>query len=164
MLDTVHPYQDASSDAVGLGEMAGNPPASDARAQLAEVKDRVVEHARTSIRQARDSAASSLTDSRRQAADQIAGVASALKRTSEHLRSDNRGSIASLTESLSQHADQASSYIRDSNLAKMRQDAEQLARRRPGAVLGATFAVGLLLARFLRSSQGRPAGPGGRNA
>lgn len=131
--------------------------APDTRAQLTEVKDRVVEEARGSIRRARESAVSSLTDSRRQAADQVGGVASALRRTSEHLRSDEHGSIANLAESLSDQAERVSSYIRDSDLAKMRQDVERLARERPGAVLGATFVIGLLAARFLRSSGGRNA-------
>jgi hypothetical protein len=136
----------------------------DTRAHLPEVKDRVVEEARSSFRRARESASSSLTDSRRQAADQVGGVATALRRTGEHLRSDDHGSIANLAESLSEHADRASSYLRDSDLAKMRQDVERLARQRPGAVLGATFVLGLLAARFLRSSRARPAVSGGRDA
>jgi hypothetical protein len=132
-----------------------------ARAQIREVKDQVVDQAKTSLRQARDSATSSLNDSRHQAADRIGGLASAVRSTSEHLRSENRPGVANLTDSLAEQVERLSSYLRDRDLRAFRDDVENLARRQPAAALGIALALGMLGARFLKSSQ-RTSGPESR--
>jgi hypothetical protein len=124
-----------------------------ARAQIREVKDQVVDQARTSLRQARDSATSSLNDSRHQAADRIGGVASAVRSTSDHLRSENQPGVANLTDSLAEQVERFSSYLRDRDLRAFRDDVEHFARRQPAAALGLALALGMLGARFLKSSQ-----------
>jgi ElaB/YqjD/DUF883 family membrane-anchored ribosome-binding protein len=129
-----------------------------ARAQIREVKDQVVDQAKTSYRQARDSAASSLTDSRHQAADRLGGIAGAFRSTSEHLRSENRAGAANLTDSLADQVERLSSYLRDRDLRAFRDDVENFARRQPAVAVGVALAVGMLGARFLKSSQ--PAGGG----
>jgi hypothetical protein len=134
-------------------DAAGSP-----RTQLSQVKNQVVEQARSSFRQARDRAASSLTESRFQAADQIGGMATAFRRTSEHLRAEDQRRAADLTETLAQQAERASSYLRDRDFGAMRRDLETLARREPALVLGIGFALGLLGARFFKSSERHAAG------
>jgi hypothetical protein len=128
------------------------------RTQLRQVKNQVVDQARSSFRQARDRAAGSLTESRFQAADQIGGMATAFRRTSQHLRAENQRRAADFTESLAQQAERASSYVRDRDLSAIRQDLEGLARREPALVLGVGFALGLLGARFFKSSERHAAG------
>ena len=90
-----------------------------ARAQILEVKDQVVDQAKTSFRQARDSATSSLNDSRHQAADKIGGLASAVRSTSEHLRSENQTSVADVTDSLAEQVERLSGYLRDRDLRRL---------------------------------------------
>jgi len=123
------------------------------RTQLRQVKDQVVDQARSSFRQARDRAASSLTESRVQAADQIGRMATAFRRTSEHLRQENQRHAADFTESLAEQVERASSYLRERDLGAIRQDLEGLARRQPAVMLGVGFALGLLGARFFKSSE-----------
>jgi hypothetical protein len=134
-------------------DSAGGP-----RTQLRQVKDQVVDQARSSFRQARDRAASSLTDSRVQAADQLGGMATAFRRTSEHLRAEDQRRAADFTEALAERVERASSYLRDRNLGAIRQDLETLARREPALMLGVGFALGLLGARFFKSSERHAAG------
>jgi glucan phosphorylase len=122
------------------------------------VKDQVVDQARSSFRQARDRAASSLTESRVQAADQIGRMATAFRRTSEHLRQENQRHAADFTESLAEQVERASSYLRERDLGAIRQDLEGLARRQPAVMLGVGFALGLLGARFFKSSERHTAG------
>jgi hypothetical protein len=124
-----------------------------AGAQFREVKDQVVDQAKNSFRQARDSATSSLTDSRKQAAERIGRIADAVRTTSEHLRSEDQPTVANLTESLADQAERLSSYLRDRDLRAFRDDAENIARRQPGVALGVALAMGLLAARFIKSSQ-----------
>lgn len=124
-----------------------------AREQIREVKDQVVDQAKTSFRQARDSATSSINDSRHQAADKIGGLASAVRSTSQHLRSENQGGVANLTDSLAEQVERLSSYLRDRDLGAVRDDVETFARRQPAVAVGVALALGLLGARFFKSSK-----------
>ena len=135
-----------------------------ARAQIREVKDQVVDQAKTSFRQARDSATSSLNDSRHRAADRIGGIASAVRSTSEHLRSENQAGVANLTDSLAEQVERLSSYLRDRDLRAFRDDVDNFARRQPAVAVGIALALGMLGARFLKSSQRSSESGGGRFA
>jgi hypothetical protein len=124
-----------------------------ARAQIREVKDQVVDQAKDTFRRARDSASSSLSSSRSETADRIDGIASAFRRTSDSLRSENQERVASLTDTLAEQVERLSSYLRDHDLKDVRNDVESLARRQPAVAIGAALALGMLGARFLKSSQ-----------
>jgi ElaB/YqjD/DUF883 family membrane-anchored ribosome-binding protein len=124
-----------------------------ARAQIREVKDQVVDQAKTSFRQARDSASSSFNDSRHQAADKIGGIASAVRSTSQHLRSENQAGAANLTDSLADQVERLSSYLRDRDLRAFRDDVENFARRQPAVAIGVALGLGMLGARFFKSSR-----------
>ncbi|HTK43504.1 MAG TPA: hypothetical protein VL287_18095 [Gemmatimonadales bacterium] len=147
---------------MALGESAPVPqpvgPASregeaGAREQIRQVRDQVVNQAKTTFKQAKDRAASSLTDSRREAADQIGGLARAVHRTGEHLRNEDQPRIAGLADSLADQVDHVAGYLREAGLRTVGRDIENLARRQPALVYSAAFAVGLLAARFLKSSE-----------
>jgi hypothetical protein len=131
------------------------------RAQMRDVKEQVVEQAKTSFRQARDSAASSLTDSRNKAADSMGSIAGAVRSTGDRLRSENQASVANLTDSLADQVERLSSYLRSRDLGGVREDLEAFARRQPAVAIGVALAVGVLGARFIKSSQ-RSGGSGGR--
>jgi hypothetical protein len=134
---------------------------SGARTQMRDVKDQVVDQAKTSFRQARDSAASSLNDSRHQAADRIGGIASAVRSTGQHLRSENQAGVANLTDSLAEQVERLSVYLRDRDLRAFRDDVENFARRQPAVAVGVALGLGMLGARFFKSSR-RTSGLEGR--
>jgi hypothetical protein len=126
-----------------------------ARGQIRQVKEKVVDQAKTTFRDARDKASSSLADSRRQAADQVGGIASALHSAGQHLRGEQQERIAGLADGFADQVDQVAGYLRDADLQRLARDVEGLARRQPALVFGAAFAIGLLGARFLKSSEDR---------
>jgi hypothetical protein len=128
------------------------------RAQIRDVRNQVVDHAKQSFRQARDSAGSSLSESRHLAADRIGGLASAVRGTSERLRSDHQDRVADLTDGLADHVERLSSYLRDHDLGDFRRDAESFARRQPAVAVGIALALGLIGARFLKSGKGAGGG------
>ncbi|MGN6393504.1 MAG: hypothetical protein ACTHM9_14845 [Gemmatimonadales bacterium] len=131
----------------------GAGPAGGAREQIRQVKDQVVDQAKTSLRQARDSATSSINDSRSQAADRIGGIADAVRTTGRQLREDHQEGIANLTDSLANQVDRLSAYLRDRDLTDVREDLEQFARRQPAVAVGVALALGMLGARFIKSSR-----------
>jgi hypothetical protein len=124
-----------------------------ARGQIRQVKQQVVDQAKTTLRDARDKASSSLGEGRRQAADQIGGIASAFHSAGEHLRGENQQRIAGLADSVADQVDQVAGYLREADLSRIARDVENLARRQPALVFGAAFALGILGARFLKSSE-----------
>jgi hypothetical protein len=96
-----------------------------------------------------------LGESKGQLADQVGAVAEALRRTTEHLRSEEQSRIAGFTETLARQIDQVSNYLRTKDAAAMRQDLENVARRQPAIAIGGALVLGLIGARFLKSSERR---------
>lgn len=124
-----------------------------AREQIREVKDQVVGQAKSTFQQARDRASSSLGESKGQFADQFGTIAEAFRRTTEHLRSEDQQRIAGLTETVARQVDQVADYLRNKDARAIRNDLESLARRQPAIVIGGALVLGLIGARFLKSSQ-----------
>ena len=60
--------------------------------------------------------------------------------------------LCELTERAARQVERASLYVRRSELRDMVSDLEELARRRPAILVGGSFATGMLLARFFKSS------------
>jgi len=136
----------------GRTETVDVPGTSGARAQIRDVKDQVVSEAKNSFRQARDSATSSLAHSRQQAAERIGGIADAIRNTSDHLRTENEPRVADLTQSLAEQAQRLSAYLRDRDFRGFQTDLQNFARQQPAVAIGAALAVGMLAARFFKSS------------
>jgi hypothetical protein len=128
-----------------------------ARDQIREVKDQVVDQAKNTLQQARERAGSSLGESKNQVAEQFGTIAEALRRTTEHLRSEDQQRIAGFTETVARQVDQVANYLRSKDARAMKQDLENLARRQPALMLGGALVLGLIGARFLKSSERRRA-------
>jgi hypothetical protein len=132
------------------------PEGSDAggvRTQIRDVKNQVVDQAKSTLTQARDSAASSLSDSKGRLADQVTHVADAFRNTTDHLRQQNQPRLAGYADDVARQAERLAGYLRNADFRAMGDDLEQLARRQPALVVGGAFALGLLAARFLKSSE-----------
>jgi hypothetical protein len=125
---------------------------SGAREQVRQAKDKVVDQARTTLRDARDRAGSTFTDSRRQAADRIGGVGNAFRRTSETLREEDQTRFADVADNVARRIDRVADYLRASDGGTIARDLENLARRQPALVFAGAFALGVVAARFFKSS------------
>ena len=141
-------------------ETSGQQPGGSAREQIRNVKNQVVDQAKNTFQQARDRAGSSLGESKGQFAEQFGTIADALRRTTEHLRSEDQQRIAGLTDTVARQVEQVAEYLRSKDARAMRQDLENLARRQPALMIGGALVLGLIGARFLKSSERR--GSGGR--
>lgn len=137
----------------GTGENGSEGVGGSAREQIREVKDQVVGQAKNTLQQARDRASSSLGESKNQVAEQFGTIADALRRTTEHLRSEDQQRIAGFTDTVARQVDQVANYLRNKDARAMRADLENLARRQPAIVIGSALLLGLIGARFLKSSQ-----------
>src|SRR3954449_9689558 len=146
----------ANTESRGSGSTDANGQQSGgAREQIREVKEQVVGQAKNSFQQARERASSSLGESKNQFADQFGTIADALRRTTEHLRSEDQQRIAGLTDTVARQVEQVADYLRNKDARAMRQDLENLARRQPALMIGGALVLGLIGARFLKSSERR---------
>ncbi len=83
-------------------------------------------------------------------------IARALRKTAKNLDEEGVNKTAcSLTERAAHGAEQLASSLRDQDPEELRYRAERIVRDNPGAVLAGAVTVGLLLARFLKSSGDR---------
>lgn len=123
------------------------------KTQLRDAKNQVVDQAKQTLTQARDSAASSLTDSKGRLADQVTHVANAFRSTTDHLRQNDQSQLAGYADGIARQAERFAGYLRNADFRAMGQDVQALARRQPAVVVGGAFALGLLAARFLKSSE-----------
>lgn len=124
-----------------------------AKEQVGQARHKISEQARNTMQQARERAGSAFTARKGQAARDITSVADAVRTSTNQLRDEGHGQIAGYAETIAEQFDRAATYLRDMDAESMRRDVEDLARRQPVLFIGGALALGVLGARFLRSSE-----------
>jgi hypothetical protein len=117
----------------------------------------LTEHARGALSnaagQAGDKVASRLDSEKNRAAEGLGSVAQALRQTSDQLRGEEQSlGVEGYIASAADQVERFSGYLRSANTRDMVQGLERFAREQPALFLGSAFMLGLLGARFLRSS------------
>lgn len=103
-------------------------------------------------RRVRESATAQLSSQKDRATDGLGSVASAVRHTTQNLRDQQHDTMARYVEQAADQIERLSQRLKNKDVAELVDDAQQLARRRPALFVGGAFAVGLLGARFLKSS------------
>ena len=104
----------------------------------------------------RASATSQLDAQKDRATEGLGSVAQAVRQSTQQLRQQQHETIAQYIEHAVDHLDRFTSTLKDRNVGDLARDAQDLARRRPALFIGSAFALGLLGARFLKSSGNNP--------
>jgi hypothetical protein len=113
---------------------------------------KVEEKAHELVSRAGESARSRIDDGKQRAAAELGSVASALRQCG----TDNNSDGAILAPYVSRVADQVeriSTFIDTHSVEDLARDVEHFARRNPAVFLGSCFALGVVAARFLKSSR-----------
>src|SRR5215210_7407274 len=100
----------------------------------------------------REQATAQLSKQKDRATEGLGSVADAVRGTTEHLRNNQHDKVANFAEQAAQQIDRFSERLRNKDVTELLDDAQQLARRRPAIFVGGAFALGLLGARFMKSS------------
>ncbi len=136
---------------------------TDATDLVTEKVNQGTQQAQQAVGQATDSAkqgAQSLFQRERgQATQALDTLHDALQDTSNTLRQKNESGLAGLTDKAAGGVQSVSQYLQSRDLNQLVSEAEQFARSKPQIFLGGAFGLGLLAARFLKSST-----PGSSNA
>ena len=117
-----------------------------------EVRDRVGEAAGKLRRRASETAEAQ----RENVATMSNDLGAAIRKAAQelHARGDER--TGDWADALAEQLERASHYLRDRDLRRLLDDAQDFARRRPGLVIGGLFVAGIAASRFLKAS--RPEG------
>jgi hypothetical protein len=96
---------------------------------------------------------SGLTKGKSQAAETLNTVAESLVVSGQQLRERNRQDIGRFVDQAADKVQRVSNYLQKTDVSEIVDKTEEFARRRPALFLGGTFVLGLLGARFLKSSR-----------
>ncbi|MCU0618438.1 MAG: hypothetical protein MUF21_04505 [Gemmatimonadaceae bacterium] len=133
----------------GEGETATNAAAAKAR----ELAQKAQETAKTRARSTVDSG-------RTRAAETIETVAQTLRGSTDQLREQEHPEIGRYIAVAADRMESLANYLRNTETDELVRRAESYARRQPALFLGGAFVVGLLGARFLKSSRRAQVGNG----
>ena len=118
-----------------------------------DAKDKVQELANQAQDKASHQLQSGVSRGKNRAADTLGAVAQSLIFSSQQLREQNRGAVGGYVEKAANRVERWADYMQNTDTREMADRAENLARREPALFLGGAFALGLLGARFLKSSR-----------
>ena len=97
---------------------------------------------------------SRVDEQKNRAADGLGGIANVIRNAGNELRTENEA-LASYVDAASDQLRRFADQIREKGVADMLDDVHTFARRRPALFIGGAFLVGLVIARFLKSSAER---------
>jgi hypothetical protein len=107
----------------------------------------------------RERAAAQLSTQKERATDGLGTVAQAVRQSAQHLRENRHDAIAQYVEKAGDQIDRLSTQLRNRDVGELVNEVQRFARRQPALFVGSAFAIGVIGARFLKSSShdhGRP--------
>lgn len=104
------------------------------------------------VERVRERAGAQLTTQKDKATDGLGTIARAFKRTTQELREQRHDTLAEYVERAADELERLSTGIKNRDIGAMFRDAQSMARRQPAIFVGSAFAIGLLGARFFKSS------------
>jgi hypothetical protein len=100
----------------------------------------------------RERATAQLSTQKERATDGLGTVAQAVRQSAQHLRENKQDSIAQYVEKAGDQIDRLSTQLRNRDVGELVNEVQRFARRQPALFVGSAFALGVIGARFLKSS------------
>jgi hypothetical protein len=105
------------------------------------------------VNRVKESATAQLTTQKNRGTDALGRIAGAVRESTQKLRDEHHDTIAQYVGQAADQIDNVSRQLREKNIDELVSDMQRLARRQPAVFIGSAFALGLLGARFLKSSR-----------
>lgn len=145
-----------------MTEGSGNQSGSDQSVMTEQVTrqaQQVTQQAQQAAQQAVSGAQSALDSQKDRGAQTLTQTADALRKTSQDLHQNNIPVAGQAVDMAASKLEDAAGYLRSHNITQLIDDAERYTRNNAPVVMGGAFVLGLLAARFLKSSP--PSAQGG---
>jgi hypothetical protein len=154
-----------SSASTGMGGSAASPSIQEMKTNTASILEQTKSTASEVYDTVSEKAVSALDEKKSGLSDGLTSVADTVRRFSgtlnESQTNDRVSEIASkYSETAAQKLESAARYLETTDWRELASDVEVQARRNPALFLGSAFVLGVLAARFLKSS---PPSSGGRS-
>ncbi len=162
------PGKPATANSTPAGKNDAPTGGTNAAETLTGVKETVGAAAAEVAGQAKEKADSVLGEQKTNLAAGITSVADSIRQVGENISHSNENNqVAALAgkygDTLAQQVEKFSSYIQDKEIKELVRDVEQFAKRNPIVFVSGAFALGILAARFLKSSSNQASAGRGRN-
>lgn len=132
-----------------MGEMAKQEPFSNLGTGGQELADQAKQSVAGVVDHAQNVLSDQLQSGAQRSAGQLGDVANALRRSSQDL---DGSPAAQYVNKAAEQIDRVARYVRTADVDDMKRTVEDFARREPLIFLGGAFALGMIGARFLKSS------------
>ncbi len=142
--------ESAQSDQQAPG--SGQPMTEQAQEKLQAGADTAREQAQNATQQAKERAREQVDQRSTLAGERVKDSASDVRSVAEHLRNDGKDGPARLVEQAADHAESVGSYLQEADPDRMIRDLENLARRRPWAVIAGGLVAGFAASRVVSAS------------
>jgi hypothetical protein len=145
------------------GQAAGRtPPSSTTMGSRGNATSSETVSATTS--QVADKVRSGFDTQKGKAADGLGSMAQALRQSSEQLRQQNQdGAVSGYIATAADQVERLSGYLRSTKTKEIVANVERFARQQPALFVGGAFMLGILGARFLKSSSSASSSEGAGN-
>ena len=107
------------------------------------------------VNRIKESATAQLTSQKDRGTDALGRVAEAVRSSTQKLRDERHDTVASYVDKAADQIETWSRRLREKDVNELLSDVQRLARRNPAVFIGSAFALGLVGARFLKSSRQR---------
>jgi hypothetical protein len=124
-----------------------------AQEQVKQAAGQVQQQVREVTVQAQEQAKSAIAERKDIAATRLNTVADALRQTGTQMRDQDEDWIARYSNQVADRVENFASFLENRDVEDLMHEVEDFARRKPELFLGGAFTLGLLVARFLKSSQ-----------
>ncbi len=104
------------------------------------------------IDRVKERAAAQLSTQKDKATDGLGSVAQFVRQGTQQLRDQQHDTLAGYVEQAANQIDRFSQQLRTKDVSELVNDAQRLARRNPAVFIGSAFAIGIIGARFFKSS------------
>lgn len=98
-------------------------------------------------------AKSAVAAGKNRAVDALSGVAQSLQTSAKQMRDQQQNGVGHYVDRAGQQVQQVADYLKNNDAGQIADQTEEFARRKPAVFLAGAFAIGLLGARFLKSSR-----------
>ena len=125
-----------------------------AQEKAQEVAGQAKEQAQQAAGQAKEQVRSQVDQRSTQAGEQVSQQAGDIRTIAQQLREQGKHGPAKVADQAADRAERVGSYLQQSDADRILGDIEDVARRRPWAVVAGGVALGFAASRFLKASQG----------